>query len=418
MFCPYCGREFQERDSKYCPFCGQDLSSPDDPLIDKVRYSNIWKMRSVLLAGTIAIILMIAGIALVLTDSGSNDGTSHDIDHIPEDEVIVVDENSSITLGNDFSEDKLEAYLNIDKQLVIYLNSEIAEEYSHYTWVLRDDLSNTYFEKDKQEPEMIWPEPNVGTYTVLAYCYDEPSDTEPAEVYIGSISYKGDKTQHFSWIYDGRTYKMDSVIPLEDQNKYASPTVVSPDIRKGLDIDAASWFVVTDGAVGILEDQLSKSYERRYGATSPGDYGYASFLLSFVQSMGYSYDSMNHYQNNYWAFPAETLFNGCGDEEDMSFLYASLLKAAGYRCGLMYMPGTMMVAVDVEDAPQIVPPEDHREARFMLGNNQYLLCEPYSEADACLGAMKECYDVSRDGKTVYYYGTPYYGDYGFISVDS
>ena len=26
MFCPYCGREFENTGSRYCPFCGQDLA--------------------------------------------------------------------------------------------------------------------------------------------------------------------------------------------------------------------------------------------------------------------------------------------------------------------------------------------------------------------------------------------------------
>ena len=405
-----------ENDSKYCPYCGQDISLPDDPLIKKIRYSNLWKQRSALAIGSVAIAIMIVLLALVIVDDSPQPSAPQDepIDHNPPDLIIELNNNSQIVLGDDFMDGSLLATMNAKGQLVITLNDEDSGRYSHYTWVLRDELSNTYLKKEKTEPEMVWVSPSVGAYTAMCYCYVLPEDEIPDRIYSGSINYQGDKTRHFIWDYDNRSFQIESVIPIEDQQKYSDKWILPYNVRSGEVLDAAWQMVVTGGSVDMLSGKLLNLFSYNYGPTGPGDYEYADFLLSFIQGMGFAHDSANHYRNNYWAFPAETLFNGCGDREDLAFLYASLLTAAGYECRLFNMPNTMMVAVVIDDVPEVTVADGYVRAEIVSEGVKYQICEPYSDTGSHLGTMKECYAFDSYGMVFYYYGEMCEGDFGLL----
>lgn len=358
---------------------------------------------------------MIVLLALVIVDDGPEPSTQDEpIDHNPPDLIIELNNNSQIVLGDDFMDGSLLATMNAKGQLVITLNEDDSEKYSHYTWVLRDELSNTYLKKEKAEPEMIWVSPSVGAYTAMCYCYILPEDESPDRIYSGSINYQGDKTQHFVWDYDGRSFQIESTITIADQQKYSDKWILPYNVRSGEVLDAAWQMIVTDGSVDMLSKKMLNLFSYNYGPTHPGDYRYADFLLSFVRGVGFSYDSVNHYRGDYWAFPAETLFNGCGDEEDMAFLYASLLKAAGYECRLFSMPNTMMVAVMTDNTPDIVIADGYTRSVIVSEGVEYQICEPYSDPDSHLGTMKDCYGFDSYGMIFYYYGEMVEGDFGLL----
>ena len=60
-------------------------------------------------------------------------------------------------------------------------------------------------------------------------------------------------------------------------------------------------------------------------------------VLKFVQSIEYQYDDDGTGQNDYFKYPAETLWDQKGDCEDHAILFASLIEAMGYDVVLHYV---------------------------------------------------------------------------------
>ena len=98
--------------------------------------------------------------------------------------------------------------------------------------------------------------------------------------------------------------------------------------------------IITELAV-ILED-LS-------GGMSGDDL--AAFVLSFVQNIPYVSDPESTGQRECWKYPVETLWDGGGDCEDSSILYAVLMKALGQRSAIMIFDGHAMAGVAL-DSPR------------------------------------------------------------------
>lgn len=420
MFCPYCGRKFESSSSRFCPFCGQDLFSSTTSLEKGRSYLNMIRSRLspegdkhklVLIVGILAIALMSAVIvALEMPQDGSG---GNPINRPPSDNSIVVGDDSYIELSDDFTNGIMSAYMNKSGELVIYLDSEIEERYDQFTWVLRDDMSNEYLKTVKDTGEVRWTAPEVGRYTVLVYCYDLSESQELSESYMGTFVYYGDKSISFEWTYNGHLNRISGNIPLSDIVKYSSADSIPQSIRHGTDPSQIPKMIVTTGSVSDLNDSLMSCYNDWYGWD---EYGYADFVLSFIQQcIGYTSDSVNHYVKEYWAFPSETLFNGCGDDEDVAILYASLMECAGYDTAIIHLPGKYLaaIALDDVDTSSIVSEDGYKYSSFRLDGSTYLVADASPDASGrSLGLVKDCYSYDRSTKTFYYYDIAYEGDYG------
>lgn len=77
----------------------------------------------------------------------------------------------------------------------------------------------------------------------------------------------------------------------------------------------------------------------------------AQFVLNFVtKSIRYAYDIDTTGVREYYRYPYETLYEGVGDCEDTSFLFASIAKAMGYDVVLVVFPGHLLPAISVDGA--------------------------------------------------------------------
>lgn len=419
MFCPYCGREFGSTGSRFCPFCGQDLA-PTVTLTERLSWIQMFrvlspseggtKYRAVIVGGFAIIIAMI--IAIVFIYATSPVSPSAEEPEIPtSDLVIIIDENSQITLDGDFSTGTLCAYQDSSGNIVIYLDKKVADGYDRFMWILRDDQKNAYNSITKDSAEISWLEPRVGQFTIVVYCYVGDEEV-PADSFSGTLTYRGDKKVNNQWEYDGRTFTVNSTVTMQDIVKYTDPSIVSDAARAGKDPNAFLSFIVTDGTVADIQEKLATQYERYYGSFKVGSYGYADFVLSFVQSIPFAYDTMNYYQSDYWAYPAEILFNGCGDEEDHAILYTSLMRAAGYDCGLLVLPGSTISAISVDGIPESLdPPIGYKIGFKAYSGKIYVTADANSYNNAPLATMRTCYEIDSQGNFLYY-GNLYKGDYG------
>ena len=89
-----------------------------------------------------------------------------------------------------------------------------------------------------------------------------------------------------------------------------------------------------------------------------------NFVLAFVQSLPYTEDVTTGY-NEFYKYAIETLFDGGGDCEDTSILFASLLSGLDFEVALIIPPGHLAVGVK----------GDFRGAVVSYKNNNYYYCE-------------------------------------------
>ncbi|HWG92428.1 MAG TPA: hypothetical protein VNZ52_16405 [Candidatus Thermoplasmatota archaeon] len=76
-----------------------------------------------------------------------------------------------------------------------------------------------------------------------------------------------------------------------------------------------------------------------------GEQDLPQLALDFVQSISYILDRDSMGREDYPRYPVETLAEGRGDCEDLSFLYAALLRELGYGTVLLLYPGHLVAGV-------------------------------------------------------------------------
>jgi hypothetical protein len=158
---------------------------------------------------------------------------------------------------------------------------------------------------------------------------------------ITVVPISGLKTYY--WSYDGDEYSMQLSLSAKDyyQLKYSQV-----DRWPSTYDDARVFVTVDDPAVTEAASQLD-GLAVSLGLTPLEE---ANFLLSFVQSIDYSFDNVSAGANEYWRFPLETLYDQTGDCEDTSILYASIMEATGYDAILLLLPGHMAVGLSCPGA--------------------------------------------------------------------
>lgn len=146
---------------------------------------------------------------------------------------------------------------------------------------------------------------------------------------------------------------------------------------------------ITEMAVGgRVCSTISEKLKLVYKGTDLKSADYAQFILTFVQTcFTYADDAVlygggktaDETSVDYWAFPIETVWSGCGDCEDTSVLCAVLLKNAGFDSGIFLVPGHAVAAVALD------------------GYDEDGALAPYAALKTSYGIMKK----TEDGKTYY-----------------
>ncbi|MBR6910568.1 MAG: hypothetical protein IKN41_01755, partial [Candidatus Methanomethylophilaceae archaeon] len=167
-------------------------------------------------------------------------------------------------------------------------------------------------------------------------------------------------------------------------------------------------YVIDGQSITDLDNKLKSLYNKNYRYSEAG---YADFVLSFVQSCIYDvYDSYNYHVSDFWAYPAETILSGCGDDEDRAILFCSIMKDAGMNVGIITFPESTIAAVEVDLSDSYIGTYA-KTIRELY--NRYTVADTDSELG--LGELRSYYDVSEDG-TLYYNGTEIHGKYRLETV--
>jgi hypothetical protein len=143
----------------------------------------------------------------------------------------------------------------------------------------------------------------------------------------------------FEWYYEGSRWTWDLCIPKSLYDSYKGVSV-SDRIKYGV---AGYDFLVTtqDSYMRLLASKLHKvAAENGYES-----YDEVSFVLSFVQSLPYTSDSVTAGYDEYPRFPIETLVDDGGDCEDTSILFATIVLILNYSAVFISPPDHLAVGV-------------------------------------------------------------------------
>lgn len=169
----------------------------------------------------------------------------------------------------------------------------------------------------------------------------------------------------YAWRYDGHTFSFETEFPYGLYYRYhyqnGDYVVKSGSYYRNSSVAdyVETFFCRSNQVTDDISDKLKAEYQRVYGSdASLTGQDYAEFILAFVQvNWYYALDSSQYIYGkadyiDYWAFPMETIYSGCGDCEDTAIICAVLFEEAGYSAGVYDIPGHAMAAVHVADYTQ------------------------------------------------------------------
>ncbi|MFA6710311.1 MAG: hypothetical protein WCR24_02955 [Candidatus Methanomethylophilaceae archaeon] len=201
----------------------------------------------------------------------------------------------------------------------------------------------------------IWTITNVYTRKVVAvlegadveYTFEEPGYYQgvmknDTQTFTQSYRINGEVKRLFVWEYGTSDYGVIWSTTFEKYEEiYNSKSI--EERRLTTNENTTGFVTYTDDDIVDLTSFLER---KSIGMTQQQR---ANFVLDFVQKIEYIADETTTGYTEYWKLPYETLFDKCGDCEDTSILYASIMKAMGYDVALMIFPGHMAVGIGLEN---------------------------------------------------------------------
>lgn len=145
--------------------------------------------------------------------------------------------------------------------------------------------------------------------------------------------------REYEWYFSGKKYELSLSIP-ETQYEY----------YKGLERISDSDYSVY--VTHPYDDEFINTVVRKFNfialAENLTEEEKINLVISYVQSLPYTVDSVTTAFDEYPRYPLETLIDNGGDCEDTSILAASLLKSMNYDIILIAPPEHMAVGVNID----------------------------------------------------------------------
>lgn len=284
-------------------------------------------------------------------------------------ETQTIDDDTYFELSGDFLPERgiLSAGFNNEGQMTFTLDEDLASNYTFYSWHFYDstqpssELTYLYSEYtgnyvNKAEPVLYYTTPSTGSFEITVECYTgESNDYKLAATYSGNVTYIDQITETYEWNYLGTNYSIDLTYSFKDFLDYSDTNTNGRSVRNYGDVRS---FITYDDPliVGLADSLLSE-----YGGNAQLDQDFASYVLAFIQIcfdyppytasglMSMSADMYLYGQDEYFAYPIETIYYGMGDCEDTSILAAAVYKALGFDAGVVIIPGHAVAAVALDD---------------------------------------------------------------------
>ena len=138
--------------------------------------------------------------------------------------------------------------------------------------------------------------------------------------------------KRYVWNFKGKSYTVLMTIDIETYNSYGG--------KERYDIPQ----LVEEGrtTLGNLTREFQNIFKQR-PEWSKQDH--VDFVLSFVQSLPYTYDDVTTGYDEFRRYAIETLIEGGGDCEDTTILVAAILRGLGEKTALIFIPGHIALGV-------------------------------------------------------------------------
>lgn len=396
MFCPSCGKEIFGNGAEYCPHCEKctghmigraiylqttatssdedtgkninrdsTLQSPESNRIPTIKPASVPpKPKNKQKYAAIATVLMVLSVGCVLAFAEPYSDENGNLENADPTKPIVI----SSSVGGDLKLELLTGFLgsnspfsakfNESDELEITLNPELSRNYDFYNWTLR----GTYYLQDqtvsKEESTLYWTKPTAGEYTVSVMCSIEGrGGYDYKETYVGQFEYAGTVEKVYDWTYQSQPYSMaisydyyDDFIKYSEMNK-DDRSIVAPNYRNSV------MFVEVEHVVQSIADNLVDLYKESYGSDQfIRTQEFANFVLAYVQicfdyppnSNSVNGDQYIYGQNEYFAYPMETIYYGVGDCEDTAILCAAIFDACGLDAAICIIPRHAVAGIALE----------------------------------------------------------------------
>ena len=418
-FCPFCGSEF-ESGHDTCPNCGQDIRQYNDdlgPVLRKVQDATNIDMKSpkVRVAMTVVVVALVFAGCLVIFDyiDSHNSDDSDDDSPVTEGIVVRIATNGYMDLTGDFTDGTLKVLplYDPDLRIQISLDEGLESDYNKIIWVVKTEgyngsnSKNPFYTKvtkirdsdDSAIGTVTWGNVLVGRFSVTAECYTYDGE---CRIHSGYGTYYGKLDASYLWEYEGKTCKLSYTLSQDDVR-----TCLEYDLTERMDMQTRSDvadFIALGQAVSDLDRKLMRLYsDLSYTYTSDG---YADFILSFVQQCFPDVpDSSVYGVEDYWAYPAETVLWGCGDDEDRAILFCALMASnlsdPKVSVALIGLPDRTVAAISLDMSHSFIS----KPVMIDSGGTMFTVAD--TDSDLGLGRLSSAYAVSSDGKTVTFHGT-------------
>ena len=138
--------------------------------------------------------------------------------------------------------------------------------------------------------------------------------------------------KRYVWNFKGKSYTVLMIVDIEKYNSY--------DGKERYDIPQ----LVEEGrtTLGNLTREFQNVF-KRHREWSKQDR--VDFVLSFVQSLPYTYDDVTTGYDEFRRYAIETLIEGGGDCEDTTILVGAILRGLGEKTALIFTPGHIALGV-------------------------------------------------------------------------
>ncbi len=152
----------------------------------------------------------------------------------------------------------------------------------------------------------------------------------------------GTRAFSFEWEFDGQSYEYSSTVSYNEiySHIHGNSDLIRSNMSSQDQIDA--FHTPDDPALIGLHSYLVSCGE------SMDRSEFASFVLTFVQSIPYVEDIVSRDDDEFWKLPSETLWDGNGDCEDKTFLYGTLMGMSGYRVAFLMFKDHAMSAISID----------------------------------------------------------------------
>jgi len=160
-----------------------------------------------------------------------------------------------------------------------------------------------------------------------------------ASVPLESLSFSGSVTiKNYTWVFKSRTWSLSLSIPDSLYDYYKSLERTQTD-----DYSIYVTHPYDDAYISTIIEKFNEiAITNRLSEADK-----VNLVISFVQSLPYTYDNVSKGFDEYPRYPVETLVDMEGDCEDTSILAAALLDAMNYDVILINPPGHMAVGVNI-----------------------------------------------------------------------